>query len=99
MLEVRGNISCDNLFLTSAVEKKRNIREISKEEIVRLDRIKSYNFDLKSNNNNNYGFLAHEVHEIFPSLSTGESVNYIGFIPLLLEKIRKLEARIESIFN
>ena len=94
LLEVRGNISCNSLFLTSNVEKKKNIREISENEIERLNIIKSYNFDLKSNDNNNYGFLAHEVQGVYPILSNGDSVNYIGFIPLLLEKIKILENKI-----
>jgi hypothetical protein len=97
LLEVRGNITCNNLYLTSNVDKKKNIREISSNEIERLNTIKSYNFDLKLNDNNNYGFLAHEIKEIYPILSNGDSVNYIGFIPLLLEKIKILENKIKYI--
>jgi hypothetical protein len=32
-------------------------------------------------------------------LSTGDTVNYIGFIPLLLEKIKILEERIKILEN
>jgi hypothetical protein len=52
---------------------------------------------LKLNDNNNYGFLAHEIQKIYPILSNGDSVNYIGFIPLLLEKIKILENKIKII--
>jgi len=97
LFEVKGNITCNNLYLTSNVNKKKNIREISDNEIERLNIIKSYNFDLKSNGTNNYGFLAHEIQNIYPILSNGDSVNYVGFIPLLLEKIKLLENKIKNI--
>ena len=97
LFDVRGNISCNSVYLTSNVDKKKNIREISEDEIIKLTKIKGYNFDLKSNNNNNYGFLAHEVEEIYPILSNGDSVNYIGFIPLLLSKIRMMEHEINML--
>jgi hypothetical protein len=94
MFEVVGNITCNSIYLTSDINKKKNIREITYEEINNLNNIKSYNFDLKSSNNNNFGFMAHEVSNLYPMLSTGDTVNYIGFIPLLLEKIKILEERI-----
>jgi hypothetical protein len=95
MFEVVGNITCNSVYLTSDIRKKKNIRDISSEEINNLNELKSYNFDLKSSNNNNYGFMAHEVANLFPMLSTGDTVNYIGFIPLLLEKIKILEERVK----
>jgi hypothetical protein len=94
MFEVVGNITCNSIYLTSDINKKKNIREITYTEINNLNNIKSYNFDLKSSNNNNFGFMAHEVANLYPMLSTGDTVNYIGFIPLLLEKIKILEERI-----
>ena len=97
LFDVKGNITCNNIYLTSNVNKKKNIREITDDEIERLNIIKSYNFDLKSNGTNNYGFLAHEIQEIYPILSNGDSVNYVGFIPLLLEKIKLLENKIKNI--
>jgi hypothetical protein len=97
MFEVVGNITCNSVYLTSDIRKKKNIREISANEINNLSELKSYNFDLKSSNNNNYGFMAHEVANLYPMLSTGDTVNYIGFIPLLLEKIKILEERIKCL--
>jgi hypothetical protein len=99
LFEVVGNITCNSIYLTSDIRKKKNIRDISEEEINNLSELKSYNFDLKSSNNNNYGFMAHEVANLYPMLSTGDTVNYIGFIPLLLEKIKILEERIKILEN
>ena len=99
LFEVVGNITCNSVYLTSDIRKKKNIREISNDEINNLSELRSYNFDMKSNNNNNYGFMAHEVANLYPTLSTGDTVNYIGFIPLLLEKIKILEERVKVLEN
>jgi hypothetical protein len=37
--------------------------------------------------------------ENYPMLSNGSTVNYIGFIPLLLEKIKILENKIKILEN
>jgi flagellar biosynthesis chaperone FliJ len=49
------------------------------------------------------GFLAHEVQEIFPFLVNGEkdglsyqSVNYNGFIALLVKEIQDLKKRLKK---
>jgi len=97
LLDVRGNIQCNAVFLTSNVEKKKDIRDITFKEINNVSSISSYNYNLKSNDTNNFGFLAHEVKNIYPMLSDGDSVNYIGFIPLLLEKIKIMENKINEL--
>ena len=97
LLDVRGNIQCNAVFLTSNVNKKKDIRGVTFEEINNVSSIKSYNYNLKSNETNNFGFLAHEVQNLYPMLSDGDSVNYIGFIPLLLEKIKIMENRINEL--
>jgi hypothetical protein len=97
LLDVRGNIQCNAVFLTSNVNKKKNIRDLTTDEINHVSKIKSYNYDLKSSDMNNYGFLAHEVQNLYPMLSDGDSVNYIGFIPLLLEKVKIMENRINEL--
>jgi hypothetical protein len=52
------------------------------------------------------GFLAHEVQEIFPFLVSGEkdgernqSLNYNGFIALLVKEIQDLKKRISILEN
>jgi len=49
-----------------------------------------------------FGFIAQEVEEFFPELVEKNaegllSVNYIGFIPLLLESIKEQQTRIEEL--
>jgi len=97
LFDVKGNISCNSVYITSDINKKKDIREINNDEIININNIKSYNFNYKSNDVNSYGFMAHEVRNIYPSLSNGETVNYIGFIPLLLEKIKMMESEINEL--
>jgi len=99
LFDVRGNISCNSVYLTSDVNKKKNIRELNDDEMNNINKINSYNFDFKNNDVNSYGFLAHEVQALYPSLSNGLTVNYIGFIPILLEKIKILENQISELKN
>lgn len=47
-----------------------------------------------------YGFLAQEVKEAFPNLVVEDengwlSIDYIGFIPLLLDEVNKLQTKVE----
>jgi hypothetical protein len=97
LFDVKGNIQCTSVYITSDINKKKDIREINNDEISNISNIKSYNFNYKSNDVNSYGFMAHEVRNIYPSLSNGETVNYIGFIPLLLEKIKIMENEINEL--
>jgi hypothetical protein len=45
LFEVVGNITCNCVYLTSDIKKKKNIRDISMSEIDNLSKLKSYNFD------------------------------------------------------
>ena len=96
---VSDTVICSVLVQTSSIDKKKNIKLVDEMDLENLEKIKSYNYDLISNNSNNYGFLAHEVMENYPMLSNGDTVNYIGFIPLLLEKIKILENKIKILEN
>jgi hypothetical protein len=62
-----------------------------------IENVKTYNFDYIANNVNAFGCMAHEVKEIYPNLSDGQTVNYIGFIPILLEKVKMLEKEINEL--
>lgn len=49
-----------------------------------------------------YGFLAQEVKKIFPNLVVEDengwlSIDYIGFIPLLLNEVNRLQSKVESL--
>jgi hypothetical protein len=51
-----------------------------------------------------YGFIAHEVQEVYPDLVTGvkdsdayQTINYIGLIPILVNEIKQLKKRIDAL--
>jgi hypothetical protein len=50
------------------------------------------------------GFIAHEVQEVYPCLVSGtkndneyQSINYNGIIPLLVNEIKLLKAKIDEL--
>jgi hypothetical protein len=67
-----------------------------------VDSLKPLFYKNKISNREDMGFLAHEVQEIFPFLVNGEkdgdnyqSVNYNGFIALLVKEIQELKKNID----
>ena len=51
-----------------------------------------------------YGFIAHEVQDIFPEIVEGDkdgeeyqSINYSGLIPILVNEIKKLKEEIKNL--
>jgi len=65
-----------------------------------IDYLTPYQYQNKLSNQLNIGLIAHEVQEYFPFLVSGnkddpayQSVNYIGFIPLLIHEIKLLKER------
>lgn len=103
------------LYMTSDKNKKENIVNIDKNDIDNLKQIKAKQYTLKDdvNKEKQFGVIAQELEVHYPNLvktienfdddgnktSELKSVNYIGLIPLLLEKINSLEKRIEELEN
>ena len=57
--------------------------------------------DLSTDDRLHYGFIAQEVHEIFPELVVEDEngylgIDYQGFIPLLVEAVKNLRAEVVS---
>jgi hypothetical protein len=80
---------------------KSNIQPISKT----IDHLKPIEYDL-SGGGHCMGFLAHEIQEEFPFLVSGEkdgetmqSINYIGFIGLLVKEIQDLKSSVKTLQN
>jgi len=53
-----------------------------------------------------YGLIAHEIQEHFPTLVYGEkdgpenqSVNYIGLIPILISEIQELKKKVNELMT
>jgi hypothetical protein len=105
-------VSCNNLqalqsfSFTSDVKLKDNIKDIPNEYIDNLVYLKGkqYTFINDPSKKIHYGYIAQDVEPIYPNLViTNEeqikSINYIELIPLLVEKINKLEVEIFNLKN
>jgi hypothetical protein len=91
-----GQISALNFNSTSDYRVKSNIQIIHRT----IDLLKPIEYDLIGGFHD-MGFLAHEVQDIFPFLVSGtkdgeerQSINYNGFIALLVKEIQDLKTRV-----
>jgi hypothetical protein len=67
-----------------------------------VNKINGYQFEWVENNEISYGVIAQEIEELIPEIvsTTNEgykSVNYAAIIPFVIEAIKMLTKRIESI--
>ena len=103
-LKVVGKVSADSYNATSDYRLKQNVQLLN-ETNKSIDELKPIEYDL-SGGNHDMGFLAHEVQEIFPFLVNGEkdgkefqSINYNGFIALLVKEIQDLKKEMKILHN
>jgi hypothetical protein len=96
-----GNIEATIINTTSDYRVKEN--PILLNETFFVDSLKPMFYKNKMSNKEDMGFLAHEVQEIFPFLVNGEkdgdsyqSLNYNGFIALLVKEIQELKKRLQT---
>lgn len=90
--------------IASDVRIKDNIEDISNTDVDNLVNLKGKQYTLihDSANNKHFGYIAQEVEPIYPNLvftnsKQMKSINYIELIPLLVEKINRLELEIQKI--
>jgi hypothetical protein len=69
-----------------------------------ISKIKTYDYEWKSDNTRSFGVLAHELQEIIPYAVTGEkdakemqSVDYSKLVPVLVKAIQEQQAQIEEL--
>jgi hypothetical protein len=92
-LDVVGNVQATSYNANSDYRLKLNIQPITKT----IDDLKPVEYDM-SGGVHSMGFIAHEVQQEFPFLVNGEkdgetmqSINYTGFIGLLVKEIQDLK--------
>ena len=107
-ISASGQIAAQSFNATSDYRMKNNIQPLLITRTV--DKLNPIEYDM-SGGNHDMGFLAHEVQEVLPFLVSGEkdghymqSMNYNGFIALLVKEIQELKkenkiinARLENI--
>ena len=59
-----------------------------------VDKLKPISYVNTFTKQKEYGFLSDELQKIFPEIVSGESINYIGLIPILVKEIQDLKKQI-----
>ncbi len=100
--DILGTARASLFTTTSDYRIKEDISNIQDE--VNIDELKPVKYKNKLNNKIEYGFIAHEVQDIFPELVQGDkdeeeyqSINYLGLIPILVNEIKKLKEDIQNL--
>lgn len=96
-LYVSKNAYVNTLFQTSDRRQKTNVLPFSTclDDILKLE---PCSFNWLNTGEPDIGFIAQDVEKIWPSLtSDGTSIAYSRFIPLLLEGLRELNARVKTL--
>ena len=104
LIKSKVKIEAFSFNATSDYRLKQNVQLLN-ESTKSVDELKPIEYDL-SGGNHDMGFLAHEVQEIFPFLVNGEkdgkdfqSINYNGFIALLVKEIQYLKKEIKILYD
>ena len=100
-LEVVGNIKATSFSSSSDYRLKTEIVTISG-STYSLDNLRPVEYKLKSDQQLHYGFLAHELQQMYPSMVNGvkdgeemQSIQYQELIPLLVKEIQELKAEVK----
>lgn len=102
-LTVTGTIFCNSMFpILSDYRIKENPTLL--DESYTIDRLKPIKYFNNKTKNEEIGFLAHEVQEVFPFLVNGEkdgenlqTLNYIGLIGVLVKEIQDLKREMKQL--
>jgi hypothetical protein len=99
-LDILGNARASSFITTSDYRIKENISIINED----VDELKPVKYKNKLNNKLEYGFIAHEVQDIFPEMVQGQkdgeeyqSINYLELIPIMVNEIKKLKEEIRNL--
>jgi len=101
-LDVSGSIRASGTILQSSDERlKENIYPIDN-AFDRVNNIEGVYFNWKDKSERNVGVLAQQVEKVLPEVVSQDgngylNVDYGGIVPLLLESIKELEARITEL--
>ena len=89
-------VYANNVALTSDYRIKENVKPLDNK--FHVDYLKPVSYTNKQTNEEDIGFIAHELQEHYPELVSGvkdgselQRVNYIGLIPILVNEIKALK--------
>jgi len=100
-LDVLGTARASLFTTTSDYRIKEDISNVTNEDVDELQPVKYKN---KLNNKVEYGFIAHQVQDVFPEMVQGDkdgeefqSINYLGLIPIMVHEIKQLKEEIRNL--
>jgi hypothetical protein len=105
-LDVSGVIKTLGINNVSDYRIKDNIRSLSQisPNIPTLDGLRPVMYFNKLLQKHEYGFIAHEVQEVFPDLVVGnkddenyQTINYIPMFALLVKEVKEMKREIEEL--
>ena len=109
-LTVKGNASIEGsctsygYYATSDYRIKENVIELDEDITNKIDLLRPVMYQNKLNKNIEFGFIAHELQNIFPELVKGnkddeehQTVNYIGLLSILIKEVQELKNKIKTL--
>jgi hypothetical protein len=104
-LDVSGIIKTVGINNVSDYRIKDNIMSLAgSQSIPALDRLRPVMYYNKLLNKNEYGFIAHEVQEVFPELVVGnkdaeqyQTINYTPLFALLVKEVKEMKREIAEL--
>ena len=101
-LQVNGTVTATSFNSTSDYRIKQNVTELSTTDTV--DTLRPVRYLNTESKKNDIGLIAHEVQHVYPEIVSGEyngetnqSLNYSGLIPVLINEIKMLKARVTEL--
>ena len=98
-LGVSGTVTAADFNTTSDISLKQNINVIDS-ALSKISQLNGYTFNWKNNDKEAVGIMAQEVEQVLPQIvATGEDgykkVSYDSLIPLLIEAVKELSAKVK----
>jgi len=99
--KIQGDQAYFNNYNTlSDINYKENITQI---DDINLENIRCIKYNYRGDNKDRYGFIAQEIESVCPNMVDVKNnikyIDYMQMIPLLLNKINKLEQEINELKN
>ena len=105
ILDVSGTIKTLGINNVSDYRIKENVMSLSmSSNIPNIDGLRPVMYYNKLLQKNEYGFIAHEVQEIFPDIVVGnkdaeqyQTMNYMSMVPLIVKEIKEMKREISEL--
>lgn len=98
------NLTVEGAIINPSDEKlKENIEQLEPLEVDNILELKPVKYNLKTDKNKeiHFGLIAQDVEKIYPELVHNDknykSINYIELIPILIEKMKRMQEEIDSL--